>query len=144
MRALPLLFALLLVACDSGPGMTGPGETEPDALRLTGTYYGVGVPTNARQASVTLRPGTPGVGVGTSTVPLYFLILDGPGSSVEEVGGDARLTLEADGAVSLTCDCQGTFQGRLSIRATGTATADEVRLSFTGGLQAADVALQRQ
>ena len=140
---LPLL--LILAACDSGSPAGPSPEPEPDdTFRLTGRYSGVGVPDDARQASVLLIFGDDGVTPGTSSVGLVITILDGPGNSYEEVTGNANFTLGADGAVSFTCDCAADFRGRLAVQGSGTATEDEIDLALTGGVRIENVTLMRR
>ena len=143
MRALALLpLLLLLPACDSTSD-DGPGDTPGDGLRLVGRFDGVGEPADARQASVLLDFGTGGAAPGTSTASLFFRLLDGPGNAIEEVSGPATVTLGDAGALALSCDCTADFRGPLPVQAAGTATADRLVLTFSGGVAMADVVLTK-
>ena len=141
MRALALIPLLLaLAACDSGAA----DEDSDDTALVSGRYSGVGVPADARQASVILDFGAAGVSAGTSTAGLFFRILDGRGNSIEEVSGTTTITLQADGTISLDCACIADFRGSLPVQGSGTVSATGATLTFTGGVRMANVSLTKQ
>ena len=137
MRALALFtLPFVFLACDSGTdGPTKPGMPPGDDAVLVGSYFGNGSPDEARDAAISLRFGTDGIGPGTSNVTLGFTVLDGPAGSFDDGGGTARVTLGTDGSFSFDCSgCTSNLNGAFPLQGSGTAERGRIELDVSGSL----------